>query len=77
MGITNIPLKTAEEHLKLWLAAELAIATGQSYRIGTQLLQRADLGAVKRQIEYWDNQITKIKSRGGKVRISRGIITDR
>ena len=41
-----------KEKLKTWMAAEDAIATGQSYQIGTRMLTRASLKQVREQIEY-------------------------
>lgn len=45
--------KICEEKLKTWLAAEEAIATGQSYQIGTRMLTRASLKEVREEMEYW------------------------
>ena len=39
--------------LNTWLAAEEAVATGQSYQIGTRMLTRADLKQIRAQMEYW------------------------
>lgn len=33
--------------LNTWLAAEEAVATGQSYQIGTRMLTRADLKQIR------------------------------
>ena len=41
-----------EKKLNTWLAAEEAIATGQRYQIGTRMLTRADLEAVRKEMEY-------------------------
>lgn len=38
--------------LNTWLAAEEAVATGQSYQIGTRMLTRADLKQIRAQMEY-------------------------
>ncbi|GHU42230.1 hypothetical protein FACS1894111_05810 [Clostridia bacterium] len=74
-----ISLKEAEKHLKIWLMAELEIATSQSYKIGTRSLTRADLKEVRNQIEYWQKKIAEIesvKSRGGRNRVMRAIPRD-
>lgn len=39
--------------LNTWLAAEEAVATGQSYQIGNRMLTRADLKQIRDQMEYW------------------------
>ena len=41
-----------QKKLKTWLAAEEAVATGQSYQIGTRMLTRADLKQIREQMEY-------------------------
>lgn len=50
-------LETALLHLNAWLAAELAISTGQSYTIGTRSLTRANLKDVREAITYWRGQV--------------------
>jgi len=54
-------LDTAKTHLQAWLDAELAISTGQSYRIGSRQLERADLAEVRKQINYWRNEVSKLE----------------
>nr|WP_238938005.1 DUF6148 family protein [Anaerobacillus isosaccharinicus] len=41
--MSGITLERARKHLEAWLEAELAVSTGQAYRIGTRQLQRANL----------------------------------
>lgn len=53
----GISVETAQQHLDEWLEAELEITTHQSYRLGNQTLTMADLGEVRRQIEYWDGKV--------------------
>ncbi|TDL50964.1 hypothetical protein E2R60_20685 [Paenibacillus dendritiformis] len=50
-------LEVAQQHLNAWLAAELAISSAQSYKIGTRSLTRADLKDVMKQIQYWQEQV--------------------
>lgn len=50
-------LETAQMHLNSWLAAELAISTGQSYTIGTRSLTRANLKDVREAIQFWQRQV--------------------
>lgn len=56
-----ITKEVAEEHLKIWLEAEKAIATGQSYQIGGRQLTRASLYNVKEQIKYWEDKLRAIE----------------
>lgn len=68
----GITLEIAQEHLEQWLEAELEITTHQSYRIQDQTLTMADLGEVRRQIEYWNGMVEKLKARkksGGRNRV--------
>ncbi len=62
--------KICEEKLKTWLAAEQAIATGQSYQIGSRMLTRADLKAVREEMEYWAKNLAAVENeenhRGGR-----------
>lgn len=45
-------VELCQRKVKLWLAAEEAVATGQEYQIGTRKLTRADLKAVREELEY-------------------------
>ena len=51
-----------KEKLKTWMAAEDAIATGQSYQIGTRMLTRASLKQVREQIEYWAGRLAEAEA---------------
>lgn len=44
----------------MWLDAEAALATSQSYKVGTRELRRADLPEVREQIEFWENKYNKV-----------------
>lgn len=46
-----------QKKLNTWLAAEEAIATGQSYQIGSRMLTRADLKRVREEMEYWAGKL--------------------
>jgi len=59
-----MPLYTyevAKQHLDAWIAAELAISTGQSYSIAGRSLTRANLSEVMQQIKYWQKQLDDIQ----------------
>ena len=51
---------TAQTHLDAWLAADLAVATGQSYSIQGRSLARADAAHIKSQITYWQNVVDSL-----------------
>lgn len=72
----GITIEIAREHLNTWLDAEAALATSQSYTIGTMSLTRADLKNVREQIKYWNDMVTKLERSGGRNRIYRAIPMD-
>lgn len=51
-----------QRKLNTWLAAEEKIATGQSYQIGTRMLTRADLPAVRKEMEYWAGKLQEAEA---------------
>lgn len=70
-------LEEAKDMLDRWIEAEKAVATGQSYKIGTRSLTRASVSEIKKQIAYWRNEISRIKSgRGRGVRVMRAVPRD-
>jgi hypothetical protein len=52
-----ITLERAKLHLGTWLDAELKVSQGQSYSIGSRSLTRANISEIRKQIEYWRNQV--------------------
>lgn len=56
-------VKECKERLKLWLEAEAAIATGQSYTIDNRKLERPHLAQVREQIKFWQNELAKAEAR--------------
>lgn len=69
-------LKTAQKHLQAWLDAELAVATSQSIRMGGRYLQRADLGHIREQVQFWKNEVAKLQAGRRGVRVRRVIPWD-
>lgn len=77
--MAGITLQQAEEHLQVWLQAEIEISTSQSYKIGTRSLTRADLKEVREQIKFWQNKVSEIentKKHRGRNRVMRAIPRD-
>ncbi len=71
--------RLSEERLKIWLNAEAAIATGQSYQIENRSLTRADLKQVRSQIEYWAGKLAEAEAEersGGRNRAYRFVPRD-
>lgn len=73
----SIELQEARENLRLWLNAEKAVATGQSYKIGTRSLTRASLSDIVARINYWRNEIERLESgRPRGMRVMRAVPRD-
>ncbi|WP_028551748.1 DUF6148 family protein [Paenibacillus sp. UNC451MF] len=69
-------LEDAKKHLDAWLAAELAVSTGQSYRIGTRQLERASLSEIRQQITFWRNEVSKLAANRRGSRVMRVVPRD-
>ncbi len=57
----------AQQHLELWLAADAAVASNQSYSIGGRTLTRADAKEIRANIDYWEARVNR-KGSGARVR---------
>ncbi len=67
------------QQVKIWLEAERAIATGQSYQIENRRLTRADLKAVREELEYWVSRLAQCENeekQGGRNRAYRFVPRD-
>lgn len=72
-----ITIEEARAKLQMWLEAEAAVATGQSYKIGTRSLTRASLSDIRQQISFWRNEVAKLESgRGSGMRVFRAVPRD-
>lgn len=72
-------LEIARNHLDAWLNAELEVTTHQSYTIGSRSLTKANLSEIRKEIEYWTNEVARlenIEKRGGRNRIYRAVPRD-
>lgn len=77
--MAGITLETAQKHLDVWLEAELTVATGQSYTIGSRTLTRANLTEIRNAIEYWNGKVKTLdnaKKAGGRNRVRRVVPRD-
>lgn len=71
--------KLCQTKLQTWLDAEEAVATGQSYQIGTRMLTRADLKQIREQMEYWAGKLAEAEAEekcGGQNRAYRFVPRD-
>ena len=74
-----ITLETAKKHLDIWLEAESEVAINQAYTIGGKSFTRANLGEIRKQIEYWSNKVQELENiakRKGRNRIYRVVPRD-
>ena len=55
-------LSEAQRYLQNWVEAEQAVATGQSYRIGSRELKRADLNHIAERISFWRAEVARLES---------------
>jgi len=63
--------------LQTWLEAEKAVATGQSYRIGTRQLTRANLSEIAERIKFWRHELELLEDGKGRgARVFRGVPRD-
>jgi hypothetical protein len=74
--MATITLAQAQEQLDAYLAASLKVATGQEYEIAGRRLKRADAGEIRRQITFWERQVSRLSGGGnGGIRIRGGTPT--
>ena len=63
-----ISKEIAKQHLEMWLKAEEAVSTGQSYQIEQMTLTRASLKQIRENIQFWASKVAEAeaeeKSRG-------------
>lgn len=59
---TGITLEVAQKHLEAWLNAELEVSINQSYTIAGKAFTRANLGEIRKEIEYWKNTVASLKN---------------
>lgn len=65
MQMAGITLTQANDQLTAWLAANTAVAQGQSYQMGEERLTLADSDKILGQIKFWNGMV---KSLGGSTR---------
>jgi len=75
--IMAFSIEVCKQRLQIWLDAEAAIATGQSYTIDNRRLDRANLSQVQQQIRFWQRELAKAESAGkGRRRVTRIVPRD-
>lgn len=62
--MAGISLQRAQEQLDLWLEANKAVSSGQSYTInsanGGRTLTRANATEILNQIKFWEDKVSQI-----------------
>ena len=71
-----ITKEEAQENLRMWLDAEKAVSTGQSYKIGTRSLTRVNLSEIASRIKFWRNELEKLENGTRGARVFRGVPRD-
>lgn len=61
--MAGITLATAQTQLDAYLAAEIAILSGQEYVIANRRLKRADLASVQAGITLWNQRVQDLTAR--------------
>ena len=77
--MAGITLETAQRHLDEWLEAELAVTNAQSYVIGSRTMTKANLGEIRKSIEYWQGKVNALENAvkyGGRNRVRRFVPRD-
>lgn len=55
--MAGITLAVATQRLNDYLAAELAVLSGQRYEIAGRMMQRADLREIRAGIQQWEQRV--------------------
>jgi len=63
--MAGITLAQAQAKLTAWMAADDAVAAGQSYSIGGRSLTRANAAEIRNNIEFWDRKVQRLGGSGG------------
>jgi hypothetical protein len=61
--MAGITLAQAEAQLAVWLAADIKVASNQSYEIAGRRMTRADAGEITAKIKYWNEQVQLLSDR--------------
>ena len=58
----TVTLTHAKAALDAWLAADLAVAKGQSYSMNGRSLTLANSREIREQIQYWERRVAALES---------------
>ena len=71
-----ISIDEARTTLQMWLDAERAVATGQSYKIGTRSLTRANRADIRESIQFWRREIARLEAKHTGASVFRAVPRD-
>ena len=57
-----LTLQQAQTSLDAWIAADLAVAKGQSYSMNGRSLTLANTREIREQIQYWERRVATLES---------------
>jgi hypothetical protein len=57
-----LTLQQAQTALDAWIAADLAVAKGQSYSMNGRSLTLANTREIREQIQYWERRVSTLES---------------
>jgi hypothetical protein len=57
-----LTLQQAQTALDAWIAADLAVAKGQSYSMNGRSLTLANTREIREQIQYWERRVASLES---------------
>ncbi len=69
-------LAEAQAHLAAWVAADLAVAGGQSATVGEISLTRVDAAKIRDQIAFWRREVEQLTSGRSGLRVQRIVPRD-
>ena len=75
----NAELVNAYRHLEMWMRADEAVATGQSYMIADRSLTRADAAEIRKNLDYWRKKVAELENAekgGGRTKAYRTVPLD-
>jgi hypothetical protein len=58
----TLTLEQAQTALNAWIAADLAVAKGQSYSMNGRSLTLANTREIREQIQYWERRVASLQA---------------
>ncbi len=71
--MAGITLAQAQAQLDAWMAADAAVAGGQSYSIGGRSLTRANAAEITNKIDYWEQRVIRLSRASAGIRVRYGV----